>query len=197
MPRRPRLSYPGAFFHVTTRGNNRRSIYEDGLDRHIFLRMLGRIAERYAWRVYAYCLMTTHYHLVLELPENGLSASLCILNGGFARWSNFRQGREDHLFGKRFASIEIVRESHLVNACRYVVLNPVYEGIVDEPGAWPWSSYRATVGEEHAPPYLAVGRLLALFHNRPKDAVARYRAFVAEGQALWSHGLVPGTAPEM
>ncbi|TML23952.1 MAG: transposase [Actinobacteria bacterium] len=197
MPRKPRISYSEAFFHITTRGNNRRMVYCDDVDRAAFLRMLERIARRFHWLLYAYCLMGTHYHVVLHLPDDGLSVGMCELNGGFARWSNFRHGWEDHLFGRRFSSIEIVRDEHLREACRYVVLNPVRAGLVDHPGDWPWSSYRATVGEELVPPYLAVGAVLAMFGNEPRHAIAEYRAYVEAGLVLPTPGLVPGGVPEM
>src|SRR6266540_2498867 len=121
--RKPRNAYPGGFYHVGTLGNNRCDIYRDGVDRYWFLEMFGKTTVRYGWIVYAYCLMTTHYHAVVEIPEDGLSKGMCELNGGFARWANMRNDRENHLFGKRFSSVEIVRDSHLREAVRYVVLN--------------------------------------------------------------------------
>jgi REP element-mobilizing transposase RayT len=171
-------------------------VYLDDVDRHAFLRMLERIARRFGWSLNAYCLMGTHYHFVLHLPEDGLSVGMCELNGGFARWSNFRHACEDHVFGRRFASVEIVRDEHLREACRYVVLNPVRAGLVAQPEDWPWSSYRATVGEDHAPTYLAVGAVLSMFADRPKEAVEEYKAFVEAGRVPPAPVLVPGTVPE-
>jgi len=172
-------------------------IYLDDADRHAFLRMVERLARRLGWLFYAYCLMGTHYHFVLQVPEDGLSVGMCELNGGFARWSNFRHGCEDHVFGRRFASVEILRDEHLREACRYVVLNPVRAGLVDHPGDWPWSSYRATVGDEHPPAYLAVGAVLAMFGDRPRAAVEAYRDYVEAGRVLSAPGPVPGTVPQV
>jgi len=152
--------------------------------------MLDRSERKYNWRVYAWCLMTTHYHLVLSIPDGGLSPGMCELNGGFARWSNKRHEREDHLFGRRFGSTEIERDEHLLESIRYVILNPVRAGMCKEAAAWHWSSYRASAGLEAAPRYLALGELLALFSVDPGRAVASFRDFVDSGTAEPS---VPGT----
>src|SRR5437899_7732993 len=99
MPRPPRNAYPGGFFHVGTRGNSRCRVFLDATDYTVFLMMLDRSERKYNWRVYSWCLMTTHYHLVVAIPDGALSQGICELNGSFARWSNLRHEREDHLFG--------------------------------------------------------------------------------------------------
>lgn len=140
--------------------------------------MLDRSERKYNWHVYSWCLMTNHFHLVVGTPDGGLSPGMCELNGSFARWSNLRHFREDHLFGKRFWSNEVADEEQLLAACRYVALNPVRAGLCEDPAAWRWSSYRACAGLEEAPPYLALSRLLALFDPDPGRAIALYRDFV-------------------
>jgi REP-associated tyrosine transposase len=181
MPRPLRDAYPGGFFHITTRGNCRCRIFHDSVDGVVFLSMLDRSERKYNWRLYAWCLMTTHYHLVVSIPDGGLSPGMCELNGAFARWSNKRHEREDHLFGRRFASTEIAGDEHLLEAIRYVVLNPVRAGMCQEPAEWRWSSYRASAGLAEAPPYLALGDLLALLSVDPGRAVASFRDFVDRG----------------
>ena len=178
MSRALRDADPGDFFHVSTRGNSRCQIYEDAVDRAIFMQMLDRCRMKHNWRVYAWCLMTTHYHVVLSIPDGGLSPGMCRLNGGFARWSNKRHGREDHLFGKRYSGTKITTDEHLFEAIRYVVLNPVRSGLCVHPGEWPWSSYNASAGIEEAPSLLAFGELIALFGVEPGRAVAAFRDFV-------------------
>ena len=140
MPRPPRNAYPGGFFHAGTRGNNRCRVFLDATDFNVFLMLLDRSERKYNWRVYSWCLMTTHYHLVAATPDGGLSQGVCELNGSFARWSNLRYEREDHLFGKRFGSTEILTNEQLKEACRYVVLNPVRAGMCEDPADWRWSS---------------------------------------------------------
>jgi REP element-mobilizing transposase RayT len=159
------------------------------------MRMFARIALKYRWLVYSWCLMTTHYHIVLHAPEGGLSEGMRDLNGGYARWSNRYRGRVDHAFGRRFGSTLIETDEHLREACRYVVLNPVRAGICASPEDWPWSSYHAIVGLEHAPSFLAVGAILRMFHHDPAKARAAYRAFIAAGIDPNGQVLVPGTVP--
>ena len=197
MARMPRSELPDGHFHLTAIGAGEAHIFLVDLDRIEFLHALDIVCSRFAWRLLAYCLMGTHYHFVLHVPEDGLSVGMCELNGGFARWSNFRHGCEDHVFGRRFASVEILRDEHLREACRYVVLNPVRAGLVDHPGDWPWSSYRATVGDEHPPACLALGAVLAMFGDRPRAAVEAYREYVEAGRVLCAPGPVPGTVPRV
>jgi REP element-mobilizing transposase RayT len=162
-----------------------------------FMRMFARIAVRYRWVVYAWCLMTTHYHIVVHTPEAGLSEGMRDLNGAYARWSNRYRGRADHAFGKRFGSVLIETDEHLQEACRYVVLNPVRAGICSSPADWPWSSYHATVGLAHPPSFLAVGAVLSMFHHDPAKARVSYRNFIAAGIGPEGHVPVPGTVPEV
>lgn len=179
MARPLRDADPGDFFHVCTRGNSRCDIYTDAEDRLMFLTILDRCRIKHNWRVYAWCLMTTHYHLVLATPDGGLSEGMCVLNGGFSRWWNKRQNREDHLFGKRFFSKKITSDEHLFEAIRYVLLNPVRAGLCDDPSDWRWSSYKASTGLAKAPPLLALGELLGLFGLEPASAVTSLRDMVS------------------
>ncbi len=125
--------------------------------------------------------MPNHYHLVVQIGERGLSDGMCELNGGFARAVNSAHGRCDHLFGKRYDDTPIESDSHLLEASRYVVLNPVRAGLCADVGEWSWSSFRATAGKEHAPAWLAAGELLQLFGADPPAARRAYEAFVREG----------------
>jgi putative transposase len=195
--RRPRENFAGGFFHVGTRGNGRQSVLIDDVMRMTFMRMFARITAKYRWLIYSWCLMTTHYHLVVHTPDAGLSEGMRELNGGFARWANRYRGREDHVFGKRFGSVTIHSDEHLLEACRYVVLNPVRAGLCRDAAEWPWSSYHATAGLAHPPSFLAVGELLGMFAAEPTAAVAAYREFIAAGIDRDGHVPVPGTVPEV
>jgi putative transposase len=197
MPRDPRNSYAGAYFHIGTRGNRKGRIYEDATDRIVFLRIVERCVAKYEWVVYAWCLMTTHYHFVIGVPKDGLSAGMRELNGGFARWSNQRHERVDHLFGRRFFSVEQIREAQLLNTCRYVILNPVRAGLCEHPGEWRWSSYRASVGDEPPPAFFARDELLrhvhAILGARPDQAGRMFRRYVEAGLVQTGQVPVPGT----
>jgi hypothetical protein len=125
--------------------------------------------------------MTNHFHLVVQVPLCGLSEGMRLLNGGFARRMNARHGRVGHLFQNRFGAKAIKDDSHLREACRYIVLNPVRAGMCERPEQWRWSSYRACAGLALAPSFLAVDALLGLFARRPRRARKEYRTFVRDG----------------
>lgn len=139
-------------------GLRREAIFEDDEDRRVFLSTLAEVVERFHWICHAYCLMTNHYHLVVETPDANLSKGMRQLNGVYTQASNRRHGRVGHLFQGRFKGILVDKEGYLLELTRYVVLNPVRAGMVAQPGQWSWSSYRAMVGEEASPEWLAGGR---------------------------------------
>jgi REP element-mobilizing transposase RayT len=129
----------GGYYHVTTRGNGGCAIFLDDRDRKLFLRLLVEARRRGRLRLHCWCLMTTHYHLVVELREVRLSRAMQYLNGVYARRFNARHGLRDHMFGERFASAPIESEEHLHHAIAYVLENPVRAGIVASYDHWQWS----------------------------------------------------------
>jgi REP element-mobilizing transposase RayT len=179
---KPRIEIAGAYYHLGTRGNNRCDIFEDDDDRLVFILMLNGIADRYGWSIVAYCLMTTHYHLVMRIGEAGMARGFCELNGGYAREFNARHGRRNHLFGRRYWDGMIESEGYLLESIRYTVLNPVRAGIAGSPADWRWSSYRACAGLDHPIACLDLEHALGLF-NRPHVVAARhaFRRFVHAG----------------
>ena len=182
MARPLRLEYPGAVYHVTSRGNARQDIVMDDRDRTLFLERLAHVIDRFGWRCHAYCLMDNHYHLLLETPQPNLSRGMRQLNGTYTQAVNRRHQRVGHLFQGRFTAILVEKEAHLLELCRYVVLNPVRAQMVPHPRLWAWSSYRATVGEAASPPWLTLDWILGQFGQRVGPAQEQYRAFVAEGR---------------
>ena len=179
MARPLRICFPGALYHIITRGNGRKPIYRDDADRVHFLWILERVVDRYAWLCHAYVLMTNHYHLVVETPTGNLPIGMRQLNGRHAQSFNARHDGCGHVFQSRYRSILIERDSQLLENCRYVVLNPVRAGICRHPGEWPWSSYRATAGEAAAPAFLCTSGVLGQLGKTRAQAEAAYREFVA------------------
>jgi putative transposase len=128
MARPLRIEYDGAFYHLTSRGNERKAIFKDDTDRQLFLDSLSQVTERFHWLCHAYCLMDNHYHLVVETPDANLSQGMRQLNGVYTQAYNRRHRRVGHLFQGRFKGILVQKESHFLEVCRYVVLNPVAAG---------------------------------------------------------------------
>ncbi len=181
MPRSPRIVEPNGIYHLTPRGNNRRTIFTADRDRLKFLALLTRVTRERRWIVFGYCLMDNHVHLLVQVPELGLSEGMQELLGRYAQWSNREYGRFGHLFVNRFPSETVCSDAHLLGALRYVDLNPVRAGLTTRPEDWPWSSYRAHVGLEHPLPLLANDRFLGLFGSTPDTAREVYREFVRAG----------------
>ena len=163
-------------------GNNKRVIYLDDLDRILFLDRLARVARKYGWKILVYCLMDNHYHLVIEIDERGMSRGLCELNTGHAVMFNQRHGRINHLFGRRYWSRKLVTEQAFLNACRYVLRNPIRAGLVDRAEQWRWSSYRATVGLALAALPLASDEILLRFSTTAERAVERFIEFIHDDE---------------
>ena len=183
MPRPPRLQAAGGIFHITIRGVRRHDIFLDDRDRELFLVLLEHLIRTRGWICHAYCLMPNHFHLVIETPNEDLSAGMHWLNFRYAQWFNERHGYEGHVFDRRFHSVLVESQLHLLELARYVVLNPVRAGFCAHPHEWHWSSYGVMVGAAARPSFLTVDWLLSQFGREPADARAVYTAFVTEGAA--------------
>jgi REP element-mobilizing transposase RayT len=184
-----RVEYPGAVYHVTSRGNAGQAIFLADEDREAFLSTFGLVVSRHGWLCHAYCLMDNHYHLLLETPDATLSQGMRQLNGLYTQRFNRRHGQMGHVLQGRFKSILVDRDAYLLELARYVVLNPVRAGAVKHPEDWEWSSYRATAGETPPPSFLTTDWVLAQFGARRRQAQEHYRRFVAEGggRTVWEN----------
>ena len=143
-----------AVYHVTSRGDRREAIAKDNMDRRAFLAILGQALERFNAKVFAYCLMGNHYHLVIQTCEANLSRLMRQINGVYTQTFNRRHVLSGHLFQGRFKAIIVDSESYLLEVCRYVDLNPVRANMCKRPDAYPWSSYGALAGLSQAPGWL-------------------------------------------
>ena len=184
MSRPLRLEYAGALYHVTSRGDRQEDIYEDDTDRKEFLSILGDVCDRYNWVCHAYCLMSNHYHLLIETPDANLSKGMRQLNGVYTRRFNTYHGRVGHVFQGRYKAIHVDKQSYLLELARYIVLNPVRAYMVSCAEQWQWSSYRATACMIQPPKWLSVEWLLASFGKRKSEAVKGYKKYVSEGKGL-------------
>lgn len=164
MARPLRIQYAEAVYHVTSRGNARRSILKDDEGRGMLLSMLKEVNDRFHWVCHAYCLTTNHYHLVIETPDGNLSKGMRHLIGFYSIRFNRRHGSVGHVSQGRRKAILVQNEGHLLEVCRYVVLNPARaKKVVGVPERWGWSSYRATAGVEKAHPCLTTDWVLGQF----------------------------------
>lgn len=180
MARPLRIVERDGIYNVGSRGNNKETMFRDATDWMEFLRLLAKVATRHCWEGWAYCLMGNHFHLVVQLPHLGLSEGMQLLNSGYAVRANSRYRRTGHLVRNRFYSQQVESEAHLLELCRYVVLNPVRAGLCRSPAEWPWSSYRATAGLEPEHPFLSTNGILSLFAEDRLEAQRSYRDYVRD-----------------
>lgn len=184
MARPIRLEFPGAIYHVTTRGNGGDDIFLDDQDRLQFLTALGEVVSRAGWIVHAYVLMDNHYHLLIETPKDNLSLGMRQLNGVYTQRFNIIHGSGGRVFQGRFKAILVERDGFLLELCRYVVLNPLRLKAVKNINRYRWSSYRATAGEIQAPAWLNTDWVLSHFGRSSSVAQRKYAEFIAAGIKL-------------
>lgn len=182
MARPLRLEFAGALYHVTSRGDRRENIFEDDGDRESFLSIFGDTCSHHNWVCHAYCLMSNHYHLLIETPEANLSKGMRQLNGVYTQCFNRRHRRVGHVFQGRYKAILVDKNCYLLELARYIVLNPVRAAMVPSARDWHWSSYLATAGERTAPDWLNIHWLLAAFGSKKSTAMVNYRTFVSQGK---------------
>ncbi len=181
MGRERRAIDPDGIYHVVCRGSNRERIVWDSHDCDAFVDELHAVAKKFTWRIYAWCLMPNHHHTVLSSEMSAFSGGFQQLNGNHSRRTNRRHGRTDHLFRNRPVAVAVESTAHLIGAIAYVVRNPVAAKLVTHAAEWPWSSYRATVGREPAPPWLLVDEVLELFGRDHTSAVLAFERLVHTG----------------
>lgn len=180
MARPLRIAYAGAFYHVTSRGNEQKDVFKSRRDREKFLEYLASATERYGAAIHAYCLMSNHYHLLLETPEGNLSQIMRHINGAYTTYFNIKRKRAGHLFQGRFKAILVEADEYAAELSRYIHLNPVRAGMVENPGEYPWSSFQSYIGQGKRPDWLKTDFILRYFGKNKLDAVKKYSVFVEE-----------------
>jgi len=176
-----RIEFADALYHVTARGNQRSKIFLHDTDRCEWLKTVTQVADRFRWRIYAYCQMGNHFHLLVQTPQPNLARCMRHLNGVYTQRFNRRHSRCGHLLQGRYHAVIVDEESYLLEVARYVLLNPVRAGFVRQALDWQWSSYRATVAETAAPDWLAASHLLGRFSTNGAEAIRAFRRFVDAG----------------
>src|SRR3989338_712132 len=177
MARPLRIEYPGAFYHITSRGNERKNIFKNEYDFKKFLEYLEAANKRYRAVIHIYCLMSNHYHLLIETPLGNLSQIMRHINGSYTTYFNTKRQRAGHLFQGRYKAILVEADEYAGELSRYIHLNPVRAGIVNNPEEYRCSSYQNYTGKK-ADKWLTTDFILGYFGGKGSTAFKKYGNFV-------------------
>jgi REP element-mobilizing transposase RayT len=155
--------------------------FRDRGEREQFLAFLEETVERHRWSCHSFCLLSTHYHLLVITPQPDIAAGMQYLNGRYAQWTNWTREERGHLFEGRYGSTNVETEAHAIELHRYIAMNPVRAGLVRDPEEWPWSSLSALLGRGKAPAFLDVAGALAEFGTTLSTSRRRLRSFIRDG----------------
>lgn len=198
MARAWRIEFEGALYHVLSRGNEGRGIVADDADRKRFLETIGDVAERFEVEIFAYVLMTNHYHLLVRTRQANLSRAMQWFGTAYTRRFNNRHGRGGHLFQGRFKSILVENDAYLLRLSLYIHRNPLRAGMTKRLADYPWSSYRAYAYGRGGPDWLCTDLILSQLQGRDPHKIYRERAqgYAEEEERLWEdlrHGMLLGS----
>jgi len=183
MSRKPRLHVDGGFYHVILRGNHRDRIFFKPTDRDRFAELVAENVERFRMRVHAYCWMSNHVHLLMQVADIPLGRVMMRIAGGYAREMQRMRSITGHFFERRYRAILVDADSYLLELIRYIHLNPVRAGMVHAPEDYPWSGHGAYLGQKTTP-WLTTDFALSLFGREYAVAREAYRQFVLDGVCM-------------
>jgi REP element-mobilizing transposase RayT len=197
MARQWRIEFPGAFYHVLSRGNARQEIFLSDNDRNLFLTLLGELSERFNIEVYAYVLMGNHYHLLLKTIDANLSKAMQWFGTSYTSKFNLTNQLAGHLFQGRFKSIIVENDAYLLRLSCYIHRNPLRAGMINWLGDYPWSSYRCYAYGKKPPGWLKTATILNQLHSQAPHKAYRTKVqqYSDEEGSLWEdvrHGLIYG-----
>ena len=178
MARALRITFPGAFYHVTSRGNERKAVFKSKRDREKCLEYLESATQRYDALIHAYCMMDNHYHLLLQTPSGNLPQIMRHINGAYTTYFNVKRDRSGHLFQGRYKAILVDIDEYAKELSRYIHLNPVRAKIVETPEEYEWSSYPAYTGKQKPAKWLYRDFILGYFGQKLSTAQKGYQEFV-------------------
>ncbi|MCC7449528.1 MAG: transposase [Anaerolineae bacterium] len=187
MPRKPRLHVDGGSYHVIMRGNHRQPIFHHPADRDLFASLVSEALDRFDMRVHAYCWMTNHVHLLMQVGETPLGRAMMCIASRYARHKQRQEPTTGHFFERRYRALLIDANAYFLELVRYIHLNPVRAGLVTDPARYTWCGHAAYLGL-HRAPWLTTEFVLNIFGNELRAARRAYQQFVQSGMAVVSDG---------
>ncbi len=192
MARPPRIHAPGAFYHVTLRGNHQQPVFFHDSDRDLLNRIVAESLARLAARLHAYCWMTNHLHMLVQVSDAPLGRLMLRIASSYARRVQLRLKTSGHLFERRYHASLVDADKHLLAVLRYIHLNPVEAALVKDPADYPWSSHRTYLGLQDQR-WISTDFVMRLLGTRPGATLNRYKELIdGPDQVEWGTGaLVP------
>ncbi len=184
MPRKPRIEFSGAFYHVIVRGNQKQRVFKEPADFQKYLLTLTTYKNRSGCRIYAYVLMNNHLHLLIETQDIPLSKIMQGLNQTYTIYFNRRYRTVGHLFQGRYKAILCDREAYLLGLVKYIHENPVRAKIAERLDAYTWSSHQAYTGKNNPLSLVDTDQVLRMFSESKVRAREKYREFMAEQDGI-------------
>ncbi len=181
MARKPRIHYPGAFYHVMLRGNSGNPIFYGEKDYQEFEKLLAEGIERFCHRILAFCWMTNHIHLLIQVDQEPLSTIIQNLSFRYTRYFNKKNSQIGHLFQGRYRALLVDADNYLLSVARYIHLNPIEARLEKKLGTYPWSSHLAYIDRKKLD-WLDVDYILSLFAKTKSTALKRYMSFMEDSQ---------------
>lgn len=175
MSRQPRIEYENAFYHVFSRGNNKKDIFMTNTDRNKFLKIIGEAYDKYKILIHAYVLMKNHYHIIIETPQANLSKAMQYISSKYTSFFNYVNKEVGHLFQGRYKAILIDKEEYLLPLSRYIHLNPVRANYVKNPQEYQWSSFKEITNDSEKCKWLMKSFILNAI-----GSAERYKKYVME-----------------
>lgn len=180
MARPLRIEFPGAVYYISTSGNAGRNIFQDAKDGQMWLEVFESVCKRFSWICYSFCLMTDHYHLIIETPEPNLSKGMRQLNGVYTQNFNRRHNSAGHVFQGRFKSILVQKEKYLADLMKYVFFSPVRAGYSKYAHQFKWSNYKWFLKKDECPDWLSSKML----DNSVKDELEQLIEEISENKGI-------------
>jgi REP element-mobilizing transposase RayT len=190
MPRALRIHVPGGFYHVTLRGNHRQRIFFRDNDRSLLESIVAEVITRFDASIHAYCWMTNHIHLLVQVSEIPLGRLMLCIASRYARAVQTRLATTGHLFERRFHAVLVDADSYLLELVRYIHLNPVRARMVADPIDYPWSGHHAYLDPSRTT-WLTTARALRMLQPQPSLAIDAYQRFMSCGEIVrWGSGVL-------
>lgn len=183
MSRKPRIEFEGGFYHIITRGNQGQKVFLEEKDFLKYLEFLNNYKERYGFWIYAYVLMSTHVHLLIEMGKVPLSKIFQGINQRFTMYYNWRYGTVGHLFQGRYKAILCDKDAYLLSLVKYLHYNPVRAGVVKQPEEYRWSSHCEYLGLNKSG-IVDTGQILGMFSEDLKKRRRLYREYMEKEEKV-------------